>query len=138
MINKVVIITNRSYDTVCAAPKPCHALVEVSHASSGTNGLTSTIDTTKANGVSTFTPGSNERKTGINVWQMTTPDVVGGINTSQFYKLMKNHGVQISFHMFYSSPNLEKYTTVFESHGSAFVPLSSALTYVDNNGGIED
>lgn len=129
--NKVAIITSIDYST--KSPD----LHKVTHVVSGSNTLNSTTDSTKTSSACTFTPGSNERKTGIDVWQMTTPDVIGGINTSQFYKLMKTCGVQICFHMFYVSTNLEKYTTFFESHGSAFVPLSSAISYVDNNGGIE-
>lgn len=129
--NKVAIITSIDYSTISLD------LHKVTNVVSGTTTLTSITDSTKASGVATFIPDSNERNTGINVWQMTTPYVIGGINTPFFYKLMKNYGVQICFHMFYVSTNLEKYTTFFESHGSAFVPLSSAISYVDNNGGIE-
>ena len=72
---------------------------------------------------------------------MTTPNLNNykGANTLSFYKMINNHGIQVSMHQFYiNDDGLQKYKQFFEKQNAAFVPLSSAMAYISTHGGPED
>ena len=147
LMGKVVLIMDVSpqyasnYNSVVCAKNAKVCINEVIHVNSNSGDLLSTVDTLLVQGKTNPPRVTKDRRTTVQHWHMTKPDLSAsftGSNTTGFFKLMHDYGVQISLHHFYKlDDGLKKYKEFFAKHNSAFVPMSAAIAYVSRNGGSE-
>lgn len=121
--------------------KKCINLKDVMHIDSNSEQLQSTSEDKIINQKEYTLNAMSGRESNVKDWQMTTPDLNNytGTNTKFFFRLVKDYGIQIVMHQFYRGGDaLNKYKQLFEKQLSAFVPLTSALSYIESQGGTED
>ena len=148
LIGKVVFIVDDTpnyasgYETILCRKKDksCINLKDVVHMNS--SDLLS-MDEDRAVLQTPSSIGAIKKRNVVNIkkMQMTTPNLNNyeGANTLSFYKMIHNHGIQVSMHQFYiNDDGLQKYKQFFEKQNAAFVPLSSAMAYISTHGGPED
>jgi hypothetical protein len=148
LIGKVVFIIDVSpqyaanYNSIVCnkTDAKCLNLRDVVHINSNSSTLLSTIDNKVVTQQTDAPKITDNRRTTVTNWQMTTPDLNNYTNSNMdfFFKLVNDYGIQIVMHQFYINDKaLEKYKTFFDSLKTSFVPLSAALSYIQTNGGSE-
>ena len=148
LINKVIFIVDTTpnyasgYETVLCGrqDKSCMNLKDVVHMNS--SDLLS-MDEDKAILQKPASIGAIKGRYVKNITDMriTTPNLYNyeNANTNSFFRMIHDYGIQVSMHQFYiNDDGLRKYQQFFEKQNAAFVPLSSALSYVATNGGPEN